>query len=431
MKKFYIKTFGCQMNVYDSRLISDLLEEKGLSAVDDMNNADVIVINTCAVRQLAENKAASELGRCKKLKKKNPDLIIAFVGCVAQKDGANILKRFPYIDLVMGTKDMYRLPQLLDDIKIKGPILLTNIAQKTGNFRSNKADGVIGYVTVIRGCANFCSYCIVPHVRGKEESRSIKEIIKESKTLVDTGVKEIMFLGQNINAFGMDTGERLEDLLEQADKINGLERLRIMTSHPKSVTKNFIQSMADIPKACEHIHMPFQSGSDKILKEMNRKYTRGEYIDKVAMIRKIIPNCAITVDIIVGYPNETERDFEETLDLVRLCRFDSAFTFKYSPRQGTKAYKLKDNVSKEIKEARLAELNDLCREVAKKKNNEYVGQDVQVMWESVKKTNQGKFLLGKTRSFKQVFAPYKRRSPGKLEIVHISSATPFALRCDL
>ncbi|MDR0675854.1 MAG: tRNA (N6-isopentenyl adenosine(37)-C2)-methylthiotransferase MiaB [Elusimicrobiota bacterium] len=441
-KYVYIKTFGCQMNVYDSILISEGLLEIGYELTENIETADLILFNTCAVRGLAEHKALSELGATKKLKTKKPDLQIGMLGCVAQNLGKKILKSYPFVDFVLGTKEMYKLPTYLN-YKTDKARLEVSLDNKIVGYKTKKnlPNSVSVFVTIIRGCSNFCSYCIVPFVRGKEESRNIDEIFDEVKILVGNGVKEIVLLGQNVNIYGKDINIKLESLLQKLNEIDGLYRIRYFTSHPKDVNEDFIKSIKSIPKICEHIHIPFQSGSNRILKSMNRKYTREEYIEKVNMIRDYIPNIAITTDIIVGYPTETEKDFVDTLELLKVCKLDNIYSFKYSPRAGTLSYKnLEDDISKEIKEKRLEILNNLENEISRQINNSLIGTSQEVLWENLKKTKttldiKNNFTIeGRTRTFKKVFANTSiqnaEKSIGKLEVVEIKKATAYSLTAE-
>jgi tRNA-2-methylthio-N6-dimethylallyladenosine synthase len=452
-KKFYIKTFGCQMNVYDSILIGEQLESLDYSETDDIKRADLILFNTCAIRALAEHKALSELGATKKLKSKNPNIKVGIMGCVAQNLGKKILSSYPFVDFVLGTKEMYKLPEYLEkkeSYKNDKSILKLSLDEKIVGYESKKVNSVSAFITVVRGCTNFCSYCIVPFVRGKEESRNIDEIVSEVQKMADNGVKEIVLLGQNVNIFGKDINTNLQTLIKKINDIEGILRIRYFTSHPKDVNEDFVKAIKDIPKVCEHIHIPFQSGSNKILKSMNRKYTREEYIEKVKMIKKYISGVAVTSDIIVGYPTETEEDFQDTLDILKICQLDNIYSFKYSPRKGTISHKnLPDDVSKETKEKRLEILNNLENEISLSINEKMIDTEQEVLWESYKEINMDldkestccateikseskqALLEGRTRNYKKVFANVDfdeaNKYIGKLDIVKIKKATVFSL----
>jgi tRNA-2-methylthio-N6-dimethylallyladenosine synthase len=430
MKKYYIKTFGCQMNIYDSNVIAETLENIGYKKSSDIEKSDLIIFNTCAIRDNAEHKALSELGAVRKIKKHKPDLIVGIIGCVAQKLGSEITHRFDFVDFVLGTKDMYNLSGLIEKIK-NSPIVKTNLLSDIPLHSASRTNSVSANITIIRGCSNYCSYCIVPYVRGKEESRSIKEILDEIKSFIKNGVKEIVLLGQNVNVYGHDINTNLEELLSEINNLDNLLRIRYVTSHPHSVTKKFIQTIKNLNKVCEHIHVPFQSGSNKILKNMNRKYTREEYIDKIHMIRSIIPDIGITADIIVGYPNETEKDFDDTLSLINECKLDNIFSFKYSPRKGTASYKLEDNIPKLVKEQRLKKLHEVSEDMALEKNKILINTNQEVLWEKDEIIRDTHLLSGRTRTFKLVFAPFKKNRIGKLDLVNIEKASPHFLRGEI
>jgi len=346
-RKVYIKTFGCQMNEYDSLLILEQVEQYGYTETEDMKEADLILFNTCAIRGLSEHKALSELGATRKLKAKKPSTLIGIVGCVAQKLGQEIARKYRFVDFVLGTKQMYKFSDILSKAVYDNPIVKTDLDANLEGYATKKSKGVTACITIVRGCQVYCSYCIVPYVRGHYDSRTVDDIELEARELVTNGAKEITLLGQNVNAYGIDIETNLETLLERLDKIDGLKRLRYVTSHPKNITKQFIKTLAGLDKVTEHINIPFQSGSNNVLKSMNRKYTIEEYIDKINLIREFIPNIALSADVIIGYPGESEKDFEQTLNIMEKLRFDSIYSFKYSPREGTTAYKrLEDDVSK-------------------------------------------------------------------------------------
>lgn len=434
MKTFFIKTFGCQMNVYDSAIIAEGLTHIGITSTNDMEHADVIVFNTCTVRGLAEHKALSELGATRKLKEQNPHLIVGIVGCAAQRLGKRIAKQYNFVSFVCGTKEMYKVPQLVMESmthRRAKPVVLDDLSLTMNGYKTTQASSVSAYVTVIRGCSNYCSYCIVPFVRGKEESRTIEEISAEVQGLCTNGVKEIILLGQNVNAFGIDTGTSLESLIEKLHAIESLKRIRYITSHPKSVTQSFVRCAASLPKVCEHIHLPFQSGSNAVLCAMNRHYTREEYLDIIALLREHIPNIAISTDCIVGYPGETEKDFEDTLNLVHTASFDAVFGFKYSPRQGTSAATQQDNVPRTEKEQRLKTLMILATDLSLKKNRMRVGTTQEVLWESDKMYQGVHLLEGKTRTNIRVFVPYVDGEIGICDPVYIDEAYAYALRASL
>jgi len=422
-RRFYLKTFGCQMNVADAGEYSRHLQNYGFLPTENLKEAQIVLLNTCTVRQHAEDKVLTLIGSLKRWKEKNPENILIVAGCVAQRIGEHLKKRFPYVDLVVGAKDIDFFPEMLSRLGQFSPLGPFESSHQVTPSSSHQVTGspghqVTAFVTIMRGCENFCSYCIVPYVRGKEKSRSVEEIISEIKCLVEQGVKEVTLLGQNVNSYKSEVrsrrsnvqGPRSEvqspkpefdfaDLLEEVNKIEGLERVRFVTSHPKDLSEKIIYAMRDLDKVCKHLHLPVQAGSNQILEKMNRKYTQEDYLSLVEKIKRTIPEIAITTDIIVGFPGETEEDFQETLDLVQKVEFDSAYTFKYSPRPGTIAEKLEDNLPLKIKEERLQRLNELCNKISKKKNKELVGSVQEVL---VEKYTSSK-LEGRTRTNKIVF----------------------------
>ncbi len=423
--KYYIQTYGCQMNVADAGEYRQHLQNYGFLPTENLKEAQVVLINTCTVRQHAEDKVFTLLGSLKRWKEKNPENILIVAGCVAQRIGEHLKRRFPYVDLVIGAKDIDYFPKALGQLSRLGqlgPVSPFELTSKSNHLATQPLKHQITtFVTIMRGCENFCSYCIVPYVRGKEKSRPVEEIISEIKCLVEQGVKEVTLLGQNVNSYrsrrfspsDLETHEGLKgqlqwasasemnfaNLLEEVNKIQGLERIRFVTSHPKDLAEKIIYAMRDLDKVCEHLHLPVQAGANKILEKMNRKYSREDYLSLVEKIKKIIPEIALTTDIIVGFPGETEEDFAQTLDLVEKVEFDSAYTFKYSPRPGTGAAKLENDVPQEVKEERLKRLNELGKKISERKNQKLVGTKQEVLFE---KDNKQKFE-GRTRTNKIVF----------------------------
>ena len=335
--KYYIETWGCQMNEEDSEKLSGMLKRIGYTRTENKEEAGIILFNTCCVRENAENKVFGNLGALKKLKKKNPDLIIGICGCMMQQEGMadRILKEFPYVNIIFGTHNAYKFPEYLNRVRTEGVQIKEIFNKETEIVEGlpiDRESSVKAFVTIMYGCNNFCTYCIVPYVRGRERSRKPEDIEKEIKDLVNEGYKEITLLGQNVNSYGKGLEEDINfaGLLRRINNIEGLERLRFMTSHPKDLTDEVIMAIKECDKLCEQIHLPVQSGSDKILKEMNRHYNKQYYLDMVKKIKSNIPNVSITTDIIIGFPGETEEDFLDTLDLVNEVEYDSAFTFIYS-----------------------------------------------------------------------------------------------------
>ncbi|MEW6375206.1 MAG: tRNA (N6-isopentenyl adenosine(37)-C2)-methylthiotransferase MiaB, partial [Thermodesulfobacteriota bacterium] len=342
-KRVYIETYGCQMNEHDSERMLRLLEESHYLKTKDPKQADLILINTCSVREKPEHKLYSALGRYKKLKEER-ETILGVAGCVAQQEGEWLLNRVPYLDMVIGTHAIPMLPQLLQKIEVSGQRVCETGFDPIGKYLETVLPKrplakVKSYVTIMQGCDHFCSFCIVPHVRGREKSRSSKEIIEEVRHLTEMGVKEVCLLGQNVNGFGRGLEEELSfpELLHRINEVEGLQRIRFTTSHPADLSDELIRAFSKLKKLCEHIHLPFQSGSDQILKRMHRNYTKASYLEKIDRLRETCPSIAITADVIVGFPGEEEKDFEDTLDLIQDVRFDDLFSFKYSPRKGTRA----------------------------------------------------------------------------------------------
>jgi len=361
-RNLYIKTYGCQMNVYDSQKIADLLlTSHGMQLVITPDKADLIVLNTCAVRGKAEEKLFSDLGRLRLIKKKHPEIIIGVGGCVATQEGKNILTRAPYVDFVFGPQTLHHIPLLYDEV-VDTKRHLINIEllknEKFKHFPEPIADGPSAFVTIMEGCNRFCSYCVVPHTRGPEISRPFEDVINECTKLSSQGVKEIHFLGQNVNAYRYKTKD-LTDLLSKVAEDKNIARLRFTTSHPTSFSKRLMTAFANEPKIVNHLHLPVQSGSNRILKVMRRNYTTEQYKEKIAAVRALLPDISISSDFIVGFPNETEADFQETLNFVSEVNFDHSFSFIYSPRPNTKAALMDDTISLPEKKQRLQTLQNL------------------------------------------------------------------------
>jgi tRNA-2-methylthio-N6-dimethylallyladenosine synthase len=390
-KYLYINTIGCQMNVYDSEQIAFRLAALGYQQTSSLETADLVILNTCTVRAKAEQKAFSFLGRLARLKKKKPGLIVGVGGCVAQQEGAKMLARVPHLDLVFGTRTIDRLPALVQKIENKR----CRIVDVSMSEIADPSDVVCGlgyenqvshFVTIMRGCDNFCTYCVVPHVRGRETSRHPDGIIKEIKGLVGNGAKEITLLGQNVNSYGKKEGLcSFPELLARVEAVEGLLRIRFTTSHPKDFDQELINAFQSSEKLCNHLHLPVQSGSNRVLERMNRKYTRELYLDKVAKLRDTCSGIAITSDMIVGFPGETDADFNDTLDLMRKVEFDGLFAFVYSDRPSAPAVKFKDKISERRKSERLQILLELQESFTKKKNQALVGSVQPILAEGFSK----------------------------------------------
>ncbi|KEI15240.1 (dimethylallyl)adenosine tRNA methylthiotransferase [Clostridium haemolyticum NCTC 9693] len=432
-KRFFISTWGCQMNEEDSEKISGLLKGIGYTRTDIRDDADVVIFNTCCVRENAEQKVYGHLGELKALKRKNPDLILIVTGCMMQQKGMpeKVMEKFPHVDIIAGTYNSYKLPEYIERVKTEGKSII-EIWDKEKDIVEglpvDRKSDIKAFVTIMYGCNNFCSYCIVPYVRGRERSRDPQNIIDEIKDLVSKGYKEITLLGQNVNSYGKGLIPEINfaDLLRMVNKIEGLERIRFMTSHPKDVSDELIKAMAECEKVCEQGHFALQSGSTKILEKMNRKYTREDYLNLVKKLRVAMPNIGISTDIIVGYPGETEEDFEETLSIVKEIEFDSAFTFIYSKREGTPAAKHEDQVPDDVKHARFNRLVEAINEIMARKNKKFHGEVVEVLVEGPSKNDDTK-LMGRTRTGKLVNFDGDISNVGKLVNIKITKANSFSL----
>jgi tRNA-2-methylthio-N6-dimethylallyladenosine synthase len=435
-KRVYIETHGCQMNEHDTERILRLLEGSHYLETKDAKEADFILINTCSVREKPEQKVYSALGRYKWLKKKG-GAIIGVAGCVAQQEGGKLLDRVPYLDMVIGTHAIPMLPQLLQKIEASGERVCETSLDRDGEYLRavlppKPLDKVKSYVTIMQGCDHFCSFCIVPYVRGREKSRSSQEIMEEVKHLAEMGVKEVCLLGQNVNGYGKGLKEEIcfPELLHRINEIEGLHRIRFTTSHPKDLSEELIQAFSKLPQLCEHIHLPFQSGSDRVLKAMHRGYTKEFYLEKIDRMKKVCPNIAVTADVIVGFPGEEERDFEETLDLLQKVRFDDLFSFKYSPRRGTRAAQFEDLVEEKVKQDRLSVLQEIQKEITLQKNQELENYVEEVLVEGRSKQSE-KDVTGRTRSNKIINFEGDLGWVGQFVPVRITKAYAHSLRGEI
>jgi tRNA-2-methylthio-N6-dimethylallyladenosine synthase len=388
-RSLHIKTFGCQMNVYDSDRMQSILSAKGFRTEPELRKADVILINTCSIRDKSEHKVLSLLGELKGLKQKDPKKVIAISGCVGQRMGRTLLQRVPHLDLVLGPDAIDRVGDLIESVVNRGERLVE--AKFDSEGRSYSQPCVVQkakpseFLTIMKGCDHFCTYCIVPFVRGREKSRSIEEIIQDVRNLVEKGTKEVTFLGQNINTYGKGTGQKLSQLIEATNQVQGLERIRYVTSHPRDLGEDLIAQFGTVEKLCPALHLPFQSGSNRILKAMSRLYTQELYLSKIELLRKARADIALSTDVIVGFPGETEEDFQETLKVLKEVRFSSAFMFKYSPRPGTKAAEFGEEVPEPIKEERLARAQKVVYSQIELENKRYDGTTIPVLIESMDK----------------------------------------------
>lgn len=425
MKYYNIITFGCQMNIADSETLAGELEKREYKATNNLENADIVVINTCAIRDTAEKKILAKIGGLKIWKKTDPKRILAVGGCMtAQKEiPTNLIKTFPFIDIIFGTENLSNFGLLLDEfVKTRRKQIQTAPETKVSRCVEPKRDRQINaWVKIMYGCNNFCSYCIVPYVRGREQSREKLEIINEVKNLIQNGYKQITLLGQNVNSYGNDNPEKygnFPQLLKEIDKIKGDYRIRFMTSHPKDLTKELIDVIANSEHICHSIHLPFQSGSTAILSAMNRKYTREQYLEKVKLIKSKIHDVELSSDCIVGFPGETEKDFEDTLSLVQQVKFLNMYMFVYSKRKGTAAEKL-EQVSDSIKKDRIKKLVGLQNKISAELSKKYVGHDYKVLVEGFDPKEN--CYVGVTDSGKSVFIKSDKNILGEFKLVHIES----------
>lgn len=432
-KKYYVKTYGCQMNEHDSEMIRAILEDMKYTKTDNYEDADLIILNTCAIRENAHNKTFGMLGRIKHLKETKKNLMVGLAGCMSQEESVveRIISKYKWMDFVFGTHNIHKLPEIIKE-HIINKKLEVNVWSNEGNVIEGvptKRDSTLkAWVNIMYGCDKFCTYCIVPYTRGKQRSRLPEDIINEVKELISKGYKEVTLLGQNVNAYGKDFENRdykMEDLLKDVAK-TGIDRVRFVTSHPWDFTDNMIDVIAKYDSICNYIHLPVQSGSSKILKLMGRKYTKESYLKLYHKIRQRIPNGSVTTDIIVGFPGETDEDFLDTLSLVKECKFDSAFTFIYSPREGTPAAKMKDDVTLKVKEDRLHQLNEVINEYALEINKGLVGKTMEVLIEGVSEKDEN-MVAGYTDTMKLVNVKADKSCIGKIIKVRITDAKTWSL----
>ena len=428
LQTFLIRTYGCQMNELDSDLMKGLLLKKGLKPALNEESADLVIFNTCSIRDLAERKVLGKIGLMLRSKKRQK--IIGITGCMPMLKKEKLLKKIPEIDFILGPNNTFQLIQVLEEVMHQKrtnpfPAPVSKLDEQSDLFfdyqKAERASKIKAYVSIIRGCNNFCSYCVVPYTRGREVSRSLESIIDECKTLQDQGYQEITLLGQNVNSYNSQ-GLDFADLLAEIDKL-GFPRVRFMTSHPKDISYKLMQAIRDLPSVCENLHLPFQSGSSRILKKMNRSYTQESYLEKVELLKATVPNITLGTDIIVGFPTETEEDFLETLKVFEKVRFLNAFVYAYSPRKGTSAYQLKDNVSKEIKSLRLQKTLSLFQKIQTEDNLKSLRQEkgqeqvVEVLVE--RETKEKGFLKGRTRDLKKVIFPGDKKLAGTLQKIRL------------
>ena len=437
-KKALIVTYGCQMNEHDSEKILGMLKEMSYVETDNREDADLIIYNTCCVRENAELKVYGNLGALKSLKENNSDLIIAVCGCMMQQPKVveEIKRKYKHVDLVFGTHNLHKFPELLANCK-QSDNMLVEVWEHEGEIVEGitaiRKYDIKAFVNIMYGCNNFCTYCIVPYTRGRERSRQVKDIVNEVINLANNGTKEITLLGQNVNSYGKSLTPQVEfaDLLGELNNINGIERIRFMTSHPKDLSDSLIEAMGKYNKICEHIHLPFQSGSNSVLKKMNRNYTKENYLQLVSNLKETVPEISLTTDIIVGFPGETEEDFMNTLDIVDQVRFDSAFTFLYSVRDGTPAAKMYEQIDDKTKHKRFNRLVEKINSIGAEINKSYLYKEVEVLVEGPSKTDESK-LMGRTRQNKLVnFIGGDPSLIGKLVMIRITEPKTFSLNGEL
>lgn len=427
-KKYCVVTYGCQMNLHESEKISGILSGMGISAVNEPENADVVVFNTCCIRDTAERRALGNIGKMKELKKKNKNLLIVVTGCMTQQNGfaENMKERYQYVDVILGT---HNISDLENQIRIRlekkkrvAAVLDTDGYIDDETTPVTRTSFPNAWVNINYGCNNFCTYCIVPYVRGRERSRDMKSIISECEKLINDGYKEITLLGQNVNSYGNDVPDEnvnFANLLREVAKIDGKFRIRFMTSHPKDLTEDVVKAIRDNDKICNNIHLPIQAGSNSVLKNMNRRYTREHYLGLIDMIRRYLPDCGITTDIMVGFPYETEEDFLDTMDIVEKVRFSTAFTFIYSVRKGTKAAEM-PQIPYEIKQNRIKRLIARQNEITEEISKDYVGNVYEILVEGMQEKKTG-YVVGRTESGRLVSAKGDESMIGEFKNVKITA----------
>lgn len=429
-RTFHITTFGCQMNEHDSEVIDGLLTERGFSSVKERKDASIVIINTCSVRDNADKRFFGTLGQLKKRKESDPSFIVCVCGCMMQQQRVvdTIKAKYPWVDVIFGTNSIHHIPELIEKVAIekeKVVDIIENTEEIVEGLPAKRLFDHKALVNIMFGCNNFCTYCIVPYTRGREKSRAPEAIVAEVKGLVADGVKEIMLLGQNVNSYD-GNGTSFAKLLKMLNDVDGLERIRFMTSNPKDLSDELIEAFAVCDKLCRNLHLPIQSGSNRVLKRMNRKYTREDYLKLIEKLRKTVPDITLSTDIIVGFPGETNEDFEETLSIVKEVEYDSAFTFIYSIRKGTPAEKFEDQIEESEKHRRFDLLVNAVNEISEKKNKAYQDRVEKVLVDGVSK-NDKSTLTGRTDGFKLVNFAGKKELIGSIVDVKITDAKTFSL----
>ncbi len=423
-KTFYVKTYGCQMNELDSEIMIGQLEGRGLTRSHEEDAADLLIFNTCSIRDLAERKAMGKIGLLGLQRQKRS--IIGVTGCMANAKKDSLFQKLPHIDFILGTNNIHDLNHVLDEVLSSGKQTIRTDDQFTHELdylSAKRDDKVKAYVSIIRGCDKYCTYCVVPYTRGPEVSRHPDSIVEECQHLVSQGYREVTLLGQNVNSYGKDQpewGTLFHDILYKLDKIPGLERIRFMTSHPVDITKELMEAIRDLKSVCEFVHFPLQAGSDRILKKMHRIYTVEQYLEKVAMLRSIVPNVSLGTDIIVGFPTETEEEFQQTYDLLKQIEYSVAFLFSYSPRKGTPAMRWNDDIPEEVKQDRLQRLLQLQEQITAKQRQEMLGQEIEVLVEK-RNFKDESLLKARTRCWKNVLFNGDESLIGTLQKVKLHS----------
>ena len=426
---FYIRTYGCQMNVADSEMVTGILTNAGYTHTNNIDEANIIIFNSCTVRQHAEDRVLGRITAEATRKEQNPNMLIGLIGCVAQRKSAELLEEIKSLDFVVGTDQYRQLPEIISSCMKNKEHLFADVQNNRENYENiypvrNK--GVNAFVTIMRGCNNFCSYCIVPYVRGRERSRNHREILHEIEIAGNNGFKDVTLLGQNVNSYN-DGKFTFPDLLKDAAHVDSIERLRFVTSHPKDLSDEVIEVMAKESKVCEHLHLPMQSGSNKILEKMNRRYTSEKYLGIIHTLRSAMPDIALTTDVMVGFPGETEEDFLQTYDLMKEIRYDYAFMFKYSPREGTSAAKDRNQIPEKTRLQRLQKLIDQQEQITFEKYQEQIGKTAQVYVEQTSKKSDLE-LSGRTRDNKIAVFPGNKKLIGSFADIEIIDATGWTLK---
>jgi len=433
MMKFWIETYGCQMNVYDSEIIETILFQAGHAPAGKAEEANIVLLNTCAVREHAEQRVLGRTAQLNGLRAQNQPFFLIVCGCMAQRMAEEILQKLPFVDFVIGPDNYYLLPELLKkrpSKKAASRIFVAQDAKQSYRLHPvHKHTEISAFISVMRGCNNFCTYCIVPYTRGRERSRPAEILMEEAENLAKNGFPEIFLLGQNVNSY-LDNGLHFDGLLKKIAQIDAVKRIRFTTSHPKDMSDGLIRTIAETAKICNHIHLPVQSGSTAVLKKMNRQYSAEHYRSLISKIRHYIPQAALTTDIIVGFPGETEHDYQETVNLMKEVRYDHAFMFKYSPREGTKAAQMADSVPEDVKQQRLMAIIDMQTQITTEKNAAYAGTVQEVLVESVSKRDAAE-MCGRAETNKTVVFPGDESLIGKMVLVRVEEASGWTLRGEI